>query len=43
VLSAFLDDRPGYTLDSYAAGEFYRDRDDLERVLEALRAAGMPE
>jgi tetratricopeptide (TPR) repeat protein len=43
ALTRFLEPRPAYTVRDYAAGEFYRDRADLERVLAALRRIGLPE
>lgn len=43
ILKKFLEPRPGYTLRDYARGEFYRNVDDLNRVLESLRKAGLPE
>jgi TolB-like protein/class 3 adenylate cyclase/Flp pilus assembly protein TadD len=43
ALARFIEPRPAYTVRDYAAGEFYRDRVDLERVLAALRRAGLPE
>lgn len=42
ALSTFLAERPSYTVEHYAAGEFYRDRADLNRFLDALRKAGLP-
>jgi adenylate cyclase len=43
ALTRFLGPRPAYTLRHYATGEFYRNRQDLDRMLEALRTAGLPE
>ena len=43
ALAKFLEPRPGYTLEQYAAGEYYKNPEDLQRVLDALRKAGMPE
>lgn len=43
ALAKFLEPRPGYTLKHYAAGEYYKKSDDLARILEALRKAGLPE
>ena len=43
AMDAFLETRPYYTLKHYAEGEFYRDPDDLNRVLDALRTAELPE
>ena len=43
ALDRFLAPRPHYTLRHYAAGEFYKNDEDLDRVLDALRQAGLPE
>jgi adenylate cyclase len=43
VLDALLKLRPGYTISKYARGEYYRNADDLNRVLDGLREAGLPE
>ena len=43
ALTEFLKPRPGYTLGNYADGEFYRNTDDLNRVLDGLRKAGLAE
>ena len=43
ALSEFLKPRPAYTIRHYAKGEFYKNPDDLKRVLDGLRKAGMPE
>lgn len=43
ALEKFLEPRPAYTLEDYASGEFYKFPDDLNRVLDALRKAGLPE
>jgi adenylate cyclase len=43
ALAKFLAPRPNYTLQQYSAGEFYKDPRDLQRVLDALRQAGMRE
>jgi adenylate cyclase len=43
ALAEFLKPRPYYTLKHYARGEFYKNPEDLKRVLEGLRKAGMPE
>ena len=43
ALAEFLEPRPSYTLAQYADGEFYKDPEDLQRVLDALRDAGLPE
>ncbi|HXF53083.1 MAG TPA: adenylate/guanylate cyclase domain-containing protein [Hyphomicrobiaceae bacterium] len=43
ALSKFLTPRPAYTLKHYSAGEFYKNPSDLQRVLEALRNAGLPD
>ena len=43
ALAKFLAPRPAYTLTQYSAGEFYKDPNDLQRVLDALRKAGLPE
>ena len=43
ALKKFLEPRPYYTLKLYAAGEFYKNPADLERVLDGLRKAGLPE
>ena len=43
ALAKFLEPRPYYTLRHYAAGEFYRISNDLNRVLDGLRIAGLPE
>ncbi|MDX1488105.1 MAG: tetratricopeptide repeat protein [Acidiferrobacterales bacterium] len=41
VLTEFLKARPGYTLEQYAQGEYYKDPQDLQRVLDGLRQAGL--
>lgn len=43
ALARFLAPRPAYTLRHYASGEFYKKPEDLNRVLDALRKAGLPE
>lgn len=43
ALTKFLEPRPAYTLRHYGSGEFYKNPDDLDRVLDALRQAGLPE
>jgi len=43
ALAKFLEPRPAYTLRHYASGEFYKNTEDLDRVLDALRKAGLPE
>lgn len=43
ALTKFLEPRPAYTLRHYASGEFYKSPGDLDRVLDALRKAGLPE
>jgi len=43
ALQKFLEPRPNYTLRLYASGEFYKNAEDLNRVLDALRKAGLPE
>lgn len=43
ALDKFLAPRPAYTLRHYASGEFFKKPEDLNRVLEALRKAGLPE
>jgi Flp pilus assembly protein TadD len=43
ALSKFLAPRPNYTLQQYSAGEFYKNPDDLQRVIDALRKAGLRE
>jgi adenylate cyclase len=43
ALDMFLAPRPAYTLRHYASGEFFKKPEDLNRVLEALRKAGLPE
>jgi tetratricopeptide (TPR) repeat protein len=43
ALDKFLAPRPAYTLRHYAGGEFFKNPEDLNRVLEALRRAGLPE
>ncbi|MGH6946323.1 MAG: tetratricopeptide repeat protein, partial [Kiloniellales bacterium] len=43
ALARFLAPRPAYTLGHYASGEFYKKAEDLNRVLDALRKAGLPE
>ncbi len=43
ALGKFLEPRPAYTLKHYANGEFYKNPEDLNRVLDALRRAGLPE
>ena len=42
ALARFLEPRPDYTLERYADGEFYRNAGDLQRILDALQAAGLP-
>jgi adenylate cyclase len=41
TLAQFLKPRPGYTLGRYAQGEFYKNPEDLKRVLNGLRNAGL--
>ncbi len=41
VLAEFLKARPGYTLKQYAQGEFYKNPEDLQRVVDGLRKAGL--
>jgi TolB-like protein/DNA-binding winged helix-turn-helix (wHTH) protein len=43
ALDKFLAPRPAYTLRHYASGEFFKNPEDLNRVLAALRKAGLPE
>jgi adenylate cyclase len=43
ALGKFLVTRPAYTLTNYASGEFFKNPDDLNRVVAALRKAGLPE
>ena len=43
ALARYLEPRPFYTLSHYARGEFYKNPDDLNPVLDALRKAGLPE
>jgi adenylate cyclase len=43
ALNKFLRPRPAYTLRHYASGEFFKNPEDLNEVLEALRKAGLPE
>ena len=43
ALDKFLELRPNYTLRHYASGEFYKKPEDLNRVLDALRKAGLPD
>ena len=43
ALEKFLAPRPAYTLTHYASGEFYKSANDLNRVLDALRKAGLPD
>lgn len=43
ALDKFLAPRPSYSLQQYASGEFFKNPEDLNRVLEALRKAGLPE
>jgi adenylate cyclase len=43
ALARFLEPRPSYTLKVYAHGEFYKNPEDLNRVLDALRKAGLPD
>lgn len=43
ALAKFLEPRPSYTLRQYAGGEFYKRPEDLQRVLDALRNAGLPD
>jgi len=43
ALAKFLEPRPAYTLRLYARGEFYKNPEDLDRVLDALRKVGLPE
>ncbi len=42
-LEEFLEPRPYYTLRHYAQGEFYKNPEDLDYVLDGLRKAGLPE
>ena len=43
ALAEFLEPRPYYTLRHYAQGEFYKNPEDLDYVLDGLRKAGLPE
>ncbi len=43
ALAEFMKPRPYYTLRHYAQGEFYKNSEDLEYVLDGLRKAGLPE
>ncbi len=43
ALAKFLQPRPAYTIRHYAKGEFYKNPEDLKRVLDGLRKAGLPE
>ncbi len=43
ALAEFVKPRPYYTLKHYAKGEFYKNPEDLKRVLDGLRKAGLPE
>ncbi len=43
TIDMFLKQRPRYTINVYADGEFYRNPRDLQRILAALRKAGLPE
>ncbi|MEE8608876.1 MAG: tetratricopeptide repeat protein, partial [Nitrospiraceae bacterium] len=43
ALAEFMKPRPYYTLRHYAQGEFYKNPEDLEYVLDGLRKAGFPE
>ena len=43
ALAEFLEPRPYYTLKHYAQGEFYKNPEDLDYVLDGLRKAGLPE
>ena len=43
ALDRFLAPRAHYTLRHYASGEFYKNPEDLNRVLAALHKAGLPE
>ena len=42
-VEALLERSPGYSLEQFAKGRFYKNPDDLARVLDALRKAGVPE
>jgi adenylate cyclase len=41
VLAEFLKARPGYTLEQYTQGEYYKNPEDLQRVVDGLRKAGL--
>jgi tetratricopeptide (TPR) repeat protein len=41
ALAQFLKPRPDYTLGRYAQGEFYKNSEDLKRILNGLRNAGL--
>ncbi len=43
AMKAFLDKRPGYTLSNYRHPRLYKRKEDLDRYLNLLRKAGMPE
>ncbi|MEM7025095.1 MAG: adenylate/guanylate cyclase domain-containing protein, partial [Pseudomonadota bacterium] len=42
-VEALLERSPEYSLEQFAKGRFYKNPDDLTRVLDALRKAGVPE
>jgi len=43
VLTEFLKSRPTYSTSHYAKGEYYKNPEDLKRVRDGLRKAGLPE
>ena len=43
AMKAFLDKKPGTTLANYTNPRLYKRKEDLDRYLNLLRKAGMPE
>jgi adenylate cyclase len=43
AVKGFLEENPGYTLSNYKHPRIYKRKEDLERYLDLLRKAGMPE
>ena len=43
VMKAFLDKKPRTTLSNYRSPRLYKRKEDLDRYLNLLRKAGMPE
>ncbi len=42
-MKAFLDKKPRTTLSNYRSPRLYKQKEDLDRYLNLLRKAGMPE